>query len=117
MNYQKIDIHVGPNLVPAKLISNSVCKCGLQIVSSNLGTEYQADTRSVRWIRWQCFGCGKTTETRIIDVWNIMLVPHWIFLDCLDIGMKIPIKKVNATWVTVADNMTAPAHHVPGKIV
>jgi hypothetical protein len=120
MNYQKINIEIGPTLMEAELITDEVCECGMKCIKSeiSIGTKYQVDLKSIRWVRYQCFGCGKTIELRVIDAWNSLLVAQWTFLDCLDIGQVIPIiKPEGKNWTTVKDNSLAPAHHCPGRIM
>jgi hypothetical protein len=120
-NHQFIDMHIGPTLVEAKLISDSVCDCGMKCFKEDtaIGTPYQVDLRSVRWVRFKCFGCGKTLELRIIDAWSPLLLAQWTFLDSLDIAEMLPAinKPDSEGWVAVKDNSVAPAHHVPWRIM
>lgn len=117
--YRKIDIHVGPTLVTATLEKRNVCDCGMNIVRDEapIGTEFNADLKSVRWVKFVCHGCGKKFVIRIIDVWGVLLTPQWFPLACLDIDAGIPYAPIPTEWRPVKDNMVAPAHGLPGKVV
>lgn len=112
----KIDIHVGPQIVVGRLEQKSICDCGLSIVNDDvaLGKQYDVDIKSVRWVKFQCKGCGKEFPVRVIDAWNSWLVPQWFFLDLLDIGAAIRCTPLPAKWEPVRNNMVAPAHGLPG---
>lgn len=113
--YKKIDIHVGPTLVRARLVEFSVCSCGYRHIRGEVkrGKQYDADIKSVRWARFQCFGCGKVTDIRVIDIWDELLIPTWFPLCLLDIDAKIPIALKPEKWEPVKDNMVAPALRRP----
>ena len=113
--YRKIDIHIGPSLIRARLVAFSVCKCGHRHINEGVryGKQYDADIKSVRWVRFQCFGCGKVLEIRVIDIWDATLTPMWFPLCLLDIDAKIPIAAKPMNWQPVKDNAVAPAQRRP----
>jgi hypothetical protein len=111
--YQKIDITVGPTLIQAKLESVSVCSCGKRLITTPVGTRYNADLKSVRWVKFQCFGCGKEQEIRVIDVWSKLCIPYWFPLACLDIDAMISFAPKPANWEVIEGNKVAPAHRLP----
>lgn len=113
--YKQIDIHVGPTLVVAKLVKQHVCSCKHPMISTGslLGKRYDADLKSTRWVKFQCFGCGKKQIIRVIDVWSELLIPQWFPLAMLDIDARIPITAKPENWEPVKDNLVAPAHRAP----
>lgn len=111
--HQQIDIHVGPTIIQAKLESTSVCSCKKPLITSPVGTRYNADLKSVRWVKFQCFGCGKEQEIRVIDVWSKLLTPYWFPLACLDIDAMISFAPKPERWEPVEGNKVAPAHRLP----
>lgn len=111
-NYQQIDIKISPKLVPGRLLSKSICPCGMDAFKADvpLGKEYQCEVNSVRWARWRCDGCGKVSEVRLIDVYSDMpYVPiQWFLLDCLDLGAGFPLMPKPIRWETVENGEVAP---------
>ena len=115
MNYQKIDIHIGPTIAIARLENKRLCQCGMLYIKKDvpIGTAYRVDLRSVRWVKFQCKGCGKEFPTRLIDVWDELLIPHWFPLECLDLDAVIPLAPLPLKWEPVANGLVAPAHAIP----
>lgn len=114
--YKKIDMHIGPTLARTRLAQHHVCGCRMPIVKEDVkvGTHYDVDLRSVRWVKFQCGGCGKVSEIRVIDVWTRLLVPMWYPLACLEIDAAIPYAPKPSQWERTTDNKVAPAHAMPG---
>ena len=115
----EVDLHIGPTLAVARLEKRSVCTCGMNIVKNDtpVGMSYDVDLKSVRWTKFRCGGCGKEFLMRVIDVWNSFLTPQWFPLACLDLDAGIPYAPLPENWEKVKENMVAPAHYVPGRIV
>lgn len=115
--YRKIDLHIGPTLVQTKLTQHHVCDCKKPIISTEvkIGARYNVDLKSVRWVRFQCFGCGKITEIRVIDVWTPLLIPQWFPLQCLELDAAIALAPKPLQWEPVKENKVAPAHAIPTR--
>lgn len=115
--YKKIDMHVGPVIAQAKLVQKHVCSCRMPLVKTEIGTRYGIDLKSVRWVKFLCFGCGKEQPILVIDVWNELLVPQWFPLECLDVAAKIPCPPMPARWEKVEENMVSPAQRKPSELI
>src|SRR5271157_4336684 len=115
--YKKINLHLGPTPIQATLVTDELCTCGKKYIHAPVGKQYVADLKSVRWVKWQCHGCGKESAIRIIDIWDERLIPEWFPLACLDIDAGIPFTPVPQNWEKVKDNKAAPAHRLPTERV
>jgi hypothetical protein len=110
--YKQIDIKVSPKFITGTLIEKSICSCGENALNSDveIGREYNCEINSVRWARWTCYGCGKVTDVRLIDVYSdTPFIPiQWFLLDLLDIGAGIDEAKKPEGWIAVKDNQVSP---------
>jgi hypothetical protein len=118
--YKRIDIHAGPLLAEGTLERTSLCPCGNPFMSNHVvrGMRYNVDLKSVRWARFECHGCGKEFEVRLIDVWDeITQRPYWFPLDLLDLDRAIPFLPKPEKWQKVENNQVPPKQKNPRVIV
>jgi hypothetical protein len=110
--YRKIDITISPKLITASVVEKHVCKCKMPVLHDTvpIGQQYVVDLDSVRWVRWQCAGCGAQIELRVLDVYSSMaFVPiTWMFLDVLNISGVAPLATKPLKWEKVKNNQVAP---------
>ena len=109
--YKKIDIKVSPKLIEGTLLEKEICDCGFCVVENAIvGKRYMCDLNSVRWARWTCYGCGKITDVRLIDIYSaVAFVPvSWFFLDLLDIGAGLRAGRKPIAWEPVRDGHVSP---------
>jgi hypothetical protein len=113
--YRKIDIQISPAITLGRLERRNVCDCGFDFIKKEvpLGREYQVDLKSVRWVKFQCFGCGKITHVRAIDVWD-KFGATWIILDLLDLDRAIAFMPKPVSWLPVDNNKILPKQGLPG---
>lgn len=114
--YRKIDIDYSAQLIIGRLERRNVCACNFSFVKEDvpIGKEYTLDLKSVRWAKFQCFGCGKTSEVRVIDVWEQGSKPTWTVLDLLDLDRAIPFMPKPDHWMPVKENKVLPKKQWPG---
>lgn len=123
MIYRKIDYDLTPALFVAHLICRDVCGCGASHVKEEtpIGREYNVDLKSVRWVRYECAGCGRTSDLRVIDVYpddsSLQYKPEWFFLDALDIGESFLGPPKPREWEPVKDNKVRSPHDVGRRVV
>lgn len=123
MIYRKLNYDLTPALVIAHLICRDVCGCGASHVKEEtpLGSEYQVDLKSVRWVRYQCAGCGRTSELRVVDVypdnpfaeWR----PSWFFLEALDLSESYQGPPKPREWEPVKDNKVRSPHDTGRRVI
>jgi len=113
--YRKIDIALSPALVLGSLERRDVCPCGFGFVKDDvpIGRQYSVDTKSVRWGKFQCGGCGRILEVRLVDVWD-KFGATWFILDVLDLDRAIPFMPKPDSWMPVRNNKVAPKQAMPG---
>lgn len=114
-NYRKIDITLSPAIALAVLERRNVCSCGFDLIKPEvpIGTEYNVDLKSVRWAKFLCYGCGKTTEIRVMDCWD-KFGARWIALDLLDLDRAIPFMPKPSHWIPAKENKILPKQGLPG---
>lgn len=113
--YKKIDISISPAILAGTLERREVCSCGFLFIKEDvpLGKQYQVDVKSVRWGKFQCGGCGKIHEVRLVDCWDSRGV-SWFILDVLDLDRAIPFMPKPDNWMPVKENRVLPKQAFPG---
>lgn len=114
----KLNYDLSRNMITATLVTRDVCGCGQSHIKQEapIGREYAIDLRSIRWVRFQCFGCGKTKELRVVDTWPGLAdplqlsEPSWFFLDALDLGEMIAGPPKPRSWEKVEGGKIAGPH-------
>lgn len=115
--YRKINIEISPTLVVGRLDRKYLCACKKPFFKNDvpLGTRYNVDIKSVRWVKYQCFGCGKESLVAIIDCHEGFPIPvSWFPVECLDIFPAIPLPAIPKQWQKVKDNKVLPKQTLPG---
>ena len=119
-NYRKINIELTTTMVAARLEKKSVCPCGHPMMKEGvpLGMVYNIDLKSVRWVRFQCGGCGKTFPMLVADCHAGYPVPiTWLPVELLDIFPVVQPPPMPTEWQAVKDNKITGRQNFPGARV